>query len=77
MSKLILVGGGGFAKDDDLLSMTDEPGHDELCAREQAYMLKAIREDIDLSRHMDDAVQSLRICIAADESIRSGKPVDL
>jgi predicted dehydrogenase len=69
--------GGGFAKDDDLLSMTDEPGHDELCAREQAYMLKAIREEIDLSRHMDDAVQSLRICIAADESIRSGKPVDL
>ena len=69
--------GGGFAKDDDLLSMTDEPGHDELCAREQAYMLKAIREDIDLTRHMNDAVQSLRICIAADESIRSGKPVDL
>lgn len=68
---------GTFAKGDDLLSMTDEPGHDELCAREQAYMLKAIREDIDLSRHMDDAVQSLRICIAADESIRSGKPVDL
>jgi predicted dehydrogenase len=69
--------GGGFAAPDENLSMTDEPGHDALCAREQAYMLKAIREDIDLSRHMDDAVQSLRICIAADESIRSGKPVDL
>ena len=39
--------------------------------------LKAIREDIDLTRHMEDAVQSLRICLAADESIRTGKPVDL
>jgi hypothetical protein len=40
-------------------------------------MLKAIREDIDLSRHMTDAVQSLRICLAADESVRTGKPVYL
>ena len=40
-------------------------------------MLKAIREDIDLNRHMDDALQSLRICLAADESVRTGKPVKL
>jgi hypothetical protein len=40
-------------------------------------MLKAIRENIDLTRHMDDAVQSLRICLAADESARTGKPVHL
>ncbi len=57
--------------------MADEPGHQELCEREQAYMLKAIREDIDLNRHMDDALQSLRICLAADESVRTGKPVKL
>ncbi|MGL4489679.1 MAG: Gfo/Idh/MocA family protein [Rhizobiaceae bacterium] len=68
---------GSFAKPDEDLSMTDEPGHDELCAREQAYMLKAIREDMDLTRHMEDAVQSLRICLAADESVRTGKSVDL
>ncbi len=68
---------GAFLKADQNLSMADEPGHDELCAREQAFMLKAIREDIDLTRHMEDAVQSLRICLAADESIRTGKPVDL
>ena len=68
---------GHFTTPDQNLSMADEPGHDELCAREQAYVLKAIAEDIDLSRHMRDAVQSLRICIAADESVRSGKPVDL
>ena len=68
---------GAFLKADQNLSMADEPGHDELCAREQAFMLKAIREDLDLTRHMEDAVQSLRICLAADESIRTGKPVDL
>lgn len=57
--------------------MDGEPGHQELCDLEQAYVLRALREDIDLTRHMDDAVQSLRICLAADESVRSGKPVYL
>jgi predicted dehydrogenase len=68
---------GKFTEPDENLSMTDEPGHDELCAREQTYMLRAIREDIDLTRHMEDAVQSLRICLAADESVRTGMPVNL
>ena len=40
-------------------------------------MLRAIAEDIDLARHMSDAVESLRICLAADESIRSGRPINL
>jgi hypothetical protein len=40
-------------------------------------MLKAIRENLDLNRHMADAVASLRICLAADESVRTGKPVKL
>lgn len=68
---------GQFVREDANLSMTDEPGHDELCAREQAFMLKAIREDIDLSRHMVDAIQSLRICLAADESVRTGREITL
>ncbi len=62
---------------DTLIEMDGEPGHQELCDAEQAYMLRAIAEDIDLTRHMSDAVQSLRICLAADESIRTGQPVDL
>lgn len=62
---------------DRTLEMPDEPGHQQLCDAEQAYMLKAIAQDIDLTRHMSDAVQSLRICIAADESIRTGKIVAL
>ncbi len=62
---------------DTLIEMDGEPGHQELCDAEQAYMLQAIAQDIDLARHMNDAVQSLRICLAADQSIRSGQPVDL
>jgi len=68
---------GRFVEPDQLLQMDGEPGHQELCDREQAYVLKAIREDIDLDRHMSDAVQSLRICLAADESARTGRMVDL
>jgi predicted dehydrogenase len=69
--------GSGFAEKDQLLQMAGEPGHQDLCDLEQAYVLKAIRDDIDLSRHMNDAVQSLRICLAADESVRTGKMVEL
>ena len=57
--------------------MAGEPGHQGLCDLEQAFVLKAITEDIDLTRHMDDAVQSLRICLAADESVRTGQVVRL
>ena len=69
--------GSGFAEPDQMLRMAGEPGHQELCDLEQAYVLKAIREDIDLDRHMTDAVQSLRICLAADESVRTGQMVNL
>ena len=62
---------------DSQIDMPDEPGHQELCDAEQAYMLRAIVEDIDLTRHMNDAVQSLAICLAADESIRTGQPISL
>jgi predicted dehydrogenase len=68
---------GRFATPDKLLSMEGEPGHQNLCDLEQAFVLKAIREDIDLTRHMSDAVKSLAVCLAADESVRTGKAVRL
>lgn len=68
---------GNFKTPDRLLCMDDEPGHQELCDREQAYMLQAIEQDIDLTRHMNDAVSSLQVCLAADQSIRSGQEIDL
>ena len=68
---------GKFLRPDEDLAMAGEPGHQDLCDMEQAYVLRAIREDIDLDRHMNDAVQSLRICLAADQSVRTGAPVIL
>jgi predicted dehydrogenase len=60
---------------DRLIGMPDELSHQELCDAEQAFVLRAIAGDMDFSRHMQDAVQSLRICLAADESIRTRAPV--
>ncbi|MDT8857927.1 Gfo/Idh/MocA family oxidoreductase [Paracoccaceae bacterium Fryx2] len=59
------------------ISMADEPGHQALCDRQAAFVARAIAENVDLTRHMHDAVQSLAICLAADESVRSGQPVKL
>jgi predicted dehydrogenase len=68
---------GRFAQPDEILDMSDEPDHQALCDREQAYFLKAIRENLDLTDHLKDAVNSLRIVLAADQSHRTGKVVDL
>lgn len=64
-------------KPDERIDMTDEPGHDDLCEREQRYLLKAITEDLDLTDHMNDGVNSLRIVLAADESIHTGQVISL
>ncbi|AGT09891.1 Gfo/Idh/MocA family protein [Paracoccus aminophilus] len=62
---------------DQDLSMQGEPGHQELCDAEAAFMAEAIATDRDLSRHAADAVASLAVCLAADHSIRTGQPVRL
>ncbi|NCM95790.1 MAG: Gfo/Idh/MocA family oxidoreductase, partial [Rhodobacterales bacterium] len=59
------------------IAMTDEPGHQQLCDREAAFVARAIRENLDLGRHMRDAVRSLAICLAADASVRAGVAVNL
>lgn len=68
---------GRFAKEDEWIDLADEPDHQELCNREQRYLLDAILQDADLTRHGEDAVNSLRIAFACDESVRTGKVVSL
>jgi len=68
---------GALAKPDEFFDTTDEPDHDALCEREQRYLLKAIRENLDLTDHMSDAIRSLRIALAADRSVRTGEVVTL
>ena len=66
-----------FVNEDEWINMSDEPGHQELCNREQEYLLKAINEDVDLTEHMQNGVDSLRIVVAAQESIDTGEIVRL
>jgi len=66
-----------FAKADEWIDLSDEPNHQELCNREQRFFLKAILEDIDLTRPTEDAVNSLKIAFACDESVKTGEMVRL
>ncbi len=68
---------GAFLRHDELLSMADEPGHQALCEREQAFVLDAIQNGRDLGRHMQDAVRSLSVVLAADRSMRERRAIDL
>ena len=66
-----------FLSPDEFLSTEDEPDHQALCDREQAYLLHAIQQDLDLSGHVHDAVNSLRIVLAAEQSFRTGQVVQV
>jgi len=68
---------GQFIKKDEYIDTSSEPNHDELCELEQRMLLKAIEEDMDLSDHLQDAVNSLKIVLAADEAYKTGKVVYL
>lgn len=68
---------GTFARQDEWVKTEGEPDHLELCEREQRYFLRAIRESLDLGDHWQDAVNSLRVTLAAEESVRTGQVVRL
>jgi predicted dehydrogenase len=68
---------GRFVEPDRMISMQGEPKHQDLCNLEQAFLLRAVREDLDLTRHMDDAVRSLDVVLAADRSMRERRAIDL
>ncbi|MBB3207553.1 putative dehydrogenase [Rhodopirellula rubra] len=68
---------GKFAEPDEWIRLDDEPDHDGLCLREQQFFLDAIVNGNDLTDHLEDAVNSMKIVAAADESFRTGKTVEL
>lgn len=72
-----LNGSDEFTQADTWIDMQDEPDHQELCNREQRYFLRAIYDNLDLTDHLQDAVNSLEIAFACDESVRTGMPVRL
>jgi len=77
LHKASLDTNGNFTTPDEIINTSDEPDHDGLCLLEQEYFLKTITENLDVSDHLRDAVNSLRIVLAADESFRTGKTVEL
>lgn len=68
---------GEFEKKDELIPIINEPNHDELCKMEQKVLLDAITNDLDLSQHMQDAVNSLKIALAANQAVKTGEMVYL
>jgi predicted dehydrogenase len=72
-----LTESGSFARPDEWLTQAGEPDHDELCRREQEFFIRAIREQLDLTSHLEDSLASLSVVLAADEAMRTGQSVDL
>ena len=68
---------GMFLNPDIHINTDDEPDHNTLCELEQRYLLKIIEEDIDISQEMKDVINSMKIVLAADESIKTGKQVEV
>ena len=66
---------GMFLNPDRHINTEDEPDHNTLCELEQRYLLKIIKEDIDISQEMKDVINSMKIVLAADKSIKTGKQV--
>ncbi len=68
---------GTFVRKDEIIELAGEPGHQDLCNREQELFRDAILHDLDMDEHLRSAVQSLRIVLAADESVRTGNVIKL
>ena len=68
---------GDFAKQDQWIRLKGEPDHQGLCLLEQSFLLKAIREDLDLSRQTRDAIVSLEIALACDRAVKTGEIIQL
>ena len=68
---------GKFSKEDTFIDLKDEPDHQELCNRQQHYFYRSILGDVDLTEHMEDAINSLKIAFACDESVKTGEIVRL
>ncbi|WP_144108231.1 Gfo/Idh/MocA family protein [Paraburkholderia sp. BCC1886] len=63
---------GRLVEADRELSCEDEPDHDGLCALEQRHFLARIHSGEPDYEHWNSVVDSLRVVLAADESMRTG-----
>jgi len=68
---------GELVSEDRIMDTPQQPGHDELCHLEQEYFLNAIKTDLDLSDHLQEVVDTLKIVLASDRSVKTGRAVEL
>ena len=68
---------GELEAKDEYIELEDEPDHDELCRREQVFFLNGILGKADLTEHQNSAIRASEIVLAADQSFRSRKTLDL
>ncbi|MBP3943736.1 Gfo/Idh/MocA family oxidoreductase [Sphingobacteriaceae bacterium WQ 2009] len=66
-----------FVHTDEWINLCDEPDHQELCNREQLFFKKAILSDLNLDQQNLQALNSLRIALACDESVKTNKIITL
>ena len=66
-----------FVRPDELINTEDEPDHQGLCDREQAFFLRAIQEDVDLSDHMQTPSTACGSCWRRTRACGRGQIVAL
>jgi predicted dehydrogenase len=62
---------------ESFITIHDEVDHQTLCDREQVFLAQAIATDMDLTAHHEDAIRSLEIVLAAEQSMRERRSIDL
>jgi predicted dehydrogenase len=71
------AGGAAAGSADAWVPMREGVSHQWLCDQEQAFLADAIRADTDLGQHHQDALRSLRIVLAAEQSMRERRAIDI
>lgn len=66
---------GEFVHQDEWITAQGEPDHFALCQLEQQFFANAILEDNDLTRHQQQAIDSLAVVLAADLAVREQRTV--
>lgn len=66
---------GQFVNADEWIETADEPDHFALCRREQQFFANAIANDVSLERHLQQAIDSLAVVLAADRAVREQRTV--
>ncbi|HZZ61984.1 MAG TPA: Gfo/Idh/MocA family oxidoreductase [Roseiarcus sp.] len=66
-----------LAESDEEITIEDRPDHDELSVPQTAFPARRYSRQTDLADHMRDAVNSLRIVLAAGESFRAGRALEM